>query len=140
MPLLVILILFGAALFTFTSLYKIALAWFVRSRVDQRWERWAKALTTLASLPLAAVNSLFILNLLFLLVQWAVNNKVPIPGLDYSLDFITNYEQLLLLLLAVIFQARLAPQTIAGSKLFAYNLEFNAHKKGPEYQDSSREG
>lgn len=126
MPLLIIILMFAAALFLFSKLYRVALAWFVRARVDQRWEAWAQVMTTAASLPLATVNSIFLLNLILYLAQLAAKANLPIPRLAFYLDLMTEYENWLLLLFVLLFLARMVPQTIAGSKIFAYSLEFNS--------------
>lgn len=124
MPLLLIIMFLLAALFVFTKLYRIALAWFVRSRVDHRWEAWARAMTAAASLPLAFVSSMFSVSFLSFLVRLAAK-AVTFPRLDFYLDKIDEHEVLLLLLFIVLFMARMVPQTIADSKIFAYSLEFN---------------
>lgn len=126
MPLLFIILMFAAAFFLFSKLYRVALAWFVRARVDRRWEAWAKAMTTAASLPLATVNSIFVINLFFFLAQLAVKANLPIPRLAFYLDLVAEYENWLLLLFVLLFLARMVPQTVAGSQIFAYSLEFNS--------------
>ncbi len=126
MPLLIIIMLLITALFVFTKLYRIALAWFVRSRIDRRWEAWASVMTAAASLPLASISSFFIVSFFNFLAQLAAKAKTPIPGLGFYLEIITGHENLLLLLFIVLFMARMVPQTIADSKIFAYSVEFNS--------------
>jgi hypothetical protein len=124
MPLLLIILFLLAALFIFTKLYRIALAWFVRSRVDHRWETWARAMTAAASLPLAFVSSMFTVSFFSFIARLAAKTFI-FSGLDYYLDKISEHEALLLLLFVLLFMARMVPQTIADSKIFAYNLEFS---------------
>ena len=127
---LFIILMFAAAFFIFTKLYRIALAWFVRARFDPRWESWAKIMTAAASLPLAAVSSIFAIDLLFALARLASKTILPIPSVVFYLNLFTEYKNWLLLLFSLLFLARMLPQTIAGSKLFAYNLEFRAEEAG----------
>ncbi len=126
MTLLIIFLMFAAAFFFFSQLYRVALAWFVRARVDRRWEAWAKAMTAFASLPLATVNSIFLFNLVFFLAGLAANANLPIPRLAIYLDLMAEYKNWLLLLFSLLFLARMVPQTVAGSKIFAYSLEFTS--------------
>ena len=123
---LIIILMFAAAFFIFAKLYRIALAWFVRARFDQRWENWATLMTAAASLPLAAVSSIFTIDLLFSLARLISKTILPIPSLTFYLNAFTDYKNWLFLLFSLLFLARMLPQTIAGSKIFAYNLEFGA--------------
>lgn len=129
MSLITILILFGAAFFVFTKLYRIALTWFVRSRIDHRWEKRARVMTAVASLPLSLVNALFLLNALFFITQVAIQSDIAVANLTRYLIAMSKQKNWLLLLLTLLFLARAVPQTIAGSKTFAYTIEFKAGLK-----------
>lgn len=129
MSLLTIILMFVTAFFLFTRLYRITLAWFVRSRVDRRWEGRARVMATAASVPLAITNSFFLLNGFFFIAQLIIDWNIAGAGLKHYLKVSVEYENLLFLLFTLIFLARMAPQTIASSKLFAYSMEFKAESQ-----------
>lgn len=128
---LTIFLAFGFAFYLFSKLSQIALAWFVRGRWDQRWDSRARAMAVAASLPLAVVNSMFVLNLLFLLAQLAAEYKWPVPGLAAGVQLVDKYEYWFLFALVWLFLARMVPPAVAGSKIFAYNYELKASANGP---------
>lgn len=124
MPLwLIILLLFLGSFLFFGRVYRIALAWFVRARVKPSWEIWAELVTVAASLPFAIVYGLFSVEVALLAARLLLTAQVPLYLLPALVKFMDGNRHWLAAMLMLLFLARMVPQTIASSKIYAYNVE-----------------
>lgn len=130
-PWLIIILLFAGAFLIFTRVYRIALIWFIRSRINRSWEYRAELITIAASVPFAVVYGLTSVELFFLIGSLASSSPLSFSLLLGLLSFIKDEKVFMVFLLSVMFLAWMVPQTIAGSKIYAYGVDRKARDEVP---------
>lgn len=120
---LIILILFLGSLLFFARIYRTALTWFIRGRINQEWEKLAELITIAASLPFGIVYGFSSLEIILLLARLLMKTTLNLPNLILLAKTVSVQKTWLTLIFAVIFLLWMVPQTIAGSKVYAYDIE-----------------
>ena len=126
---LVTLFMFASSLLFFGKIYRIALTWFVRGRINRSWEVRAELVTIAASVPFGAVCGLLSIEATLLLARLAIETNLPFTLLPTYVLFLEGWKLWLAGGVALLFLARMVPQTIAGSKVYAYGIEDKYHSK-----------
>jgi len=119
-PLLTIILLFFFSFWFFSRIYRLAMTWFIRGRTDRTWDARAELATVLASLPLSVVYGSLSIELSLFLARLAVSTGI-LPQLTDYVDFLTAGRVWLVSLAMLLYMARTVPQTIASSKIYAFN-------------------
>lgn len=130
-PWLIIILMFAGAFLIFTRVYRIALIWFIRSRINRSWEYRAELITIAASVPFAVVYGLTSVELFFFIGSLASSIPLSFSLLPGLLNFIKDEKVFMVFLLSVMFLAWMVPQTIAGSKIYAYAVDRKARDEVP---------
>lgn len=120
---LIIIMMFTGSLLFFSRLYRTALVWYVRGRQNRHWEARAELVTIAASIPFGTFFGLFSLEVALLVTRLTMAMGLPFTHLPVYLDFLTRRKVWLVLAVSLFHLARTVPQTIASSKVYAYNLE-----------------
>jgi hypothetical protein len=128
---LTILFLFAGSLLFFTRIYRTAMSWFVRSRQNRQWEARAELATIVASAPFAFAFGLFSLEISLSLGRLALAVGMPLLQLPAYLDYFRANKFWTAAVLSVFHLLRTVPQTIASSKVYAYDLGENRRKEAP---------
>lgn len=115
-------VLLAVSLFVFAKFYRIALIWFVRGRINRSWESKAVLMTILASIPVGALSGVLCIEVALIFANFLLGLELSISIPSY-IEFITAWKPALAAGVAILFLARTVPQTIAGSKVYAYNIE-----------------
>ena len=125
-PWILVIMMFIGSLLFFGKVYRIALTWFVRGRVNRYWEARAELVTIAAALPFGALCGILSIEATLFLAQAAVETNFPFTLLPAYIQFLEGWKFWLAAVVALLYLARMVPQTIAGSKVYAYNIKEKA--------------
>lgn len=128
---LTILLLFIGSLLFFSRVYRIALSWFVRSRQNRQWEARAELATIVASTPFAFAFGILSLEISLFMGRIALAAGLPLLRLSVYLDYFRANKLWVAAILSIFHLLRTVPQTIASTKVYAYDLGEKLRKEAP---------
>jgi len=130
-PWLTIVLLFVGSFLFFGRVYRVALTWFVRARINRYWEVWAELVTFAASVPFATIYGILSIEAILFAARLTMGSKLSFSILPALIEFTDTRKFWLSVILMLLFLARMVPQTIAGSKVYAYGIEEKIRNEVP---------
>lgn len=133
-PWMAILLLFTGSLLFFGRVYRTALSWFVRGGQHSSWEARAELATITASIPFAFTFGLLGVEICLFLGRFALGFGLSFLQLQMSLDFISVNKHFLVTVISLFHLLRTVPQSIASSKVYAYDMREKLRREAPGQQ------
>lgn len=128
------LLLFTGSLLFFGRVYRTALAWFVRGGQHSFWEARAELATVTASIPFAFTFGLVGVEISLFLCRLVLGFGLPFLQLQICLDYISANKPSFIVVVSLFHLLRTVPQSIASSKVYAYDMREKLRREAPEQE------